>query len=150
MKFKDTLGVEILPVDTVTVTAYGCGGRVADCGRLAAVAGFGRSRVIIEFTDGEKRAIGPGCLAVRRRDGKKGHEGNRELVVTVDPARVAELKATALVGIKDYRPTYVMLEKNAGPADGLEAARQIMPGAAFSHLKFGQPVYLPGDAKEEL
>lgn len=53
--------------------------------------------------------------------------------------RVDALKKTALV-----RDALVMLERNAGPADGAQAARELLPGAEFSHLKWGQPVYTVG------
>lgn len=81
---RDTLGVEIRPGDTVTVTAYGAPIRLTDTGRRATVAGFTRAGNVVLFGGARNpdpiangRAVSPGCLAVARRDGEPGHEGNR-------------------------------------------------------------------------
>lgn len=133
---KDALGVEITTVDTVTVLSYGLGARKDSCGRVFRVLGFGHSRVLLGDGALEVLKVDPKSLAVRRRDGQNGHEGNRVPVVPSDPKSVEMLKSRALV-----RDGMVMLPSSATPADGVEAARQLMPGAQFSHLKWGHPVY---------
>lgn len=55
-----------------------------------------------------------------------------------DRARVDALKATAYIsGNREF----VVLAAHAGPADGAQAARELLPGAAFSHLTYGMPLY---------
>lgn len=79
----DALGVTIEVGDVVTVIHVGGSVRNADAGRRATVLGFthaGNVRVDHRaYPDGiaARRAISPGCLAVARRDGERGHEGNR-------------------------------------------------------------------------
>ena len=75
---KDALGVEIQVGDTVTVVHYGYSARLMDTGRRVTVTGFTRAGNVTH--DDPKvangRALRPGCLAVARRDGEPGHEGN--------------------------------------------------------------------------
>ena len=80
----DTLGVEIRPGDTITVIGWGAPVRLRDCGRRATVAGFTRAGNVVLFPSRPAydaiaggRAASPRMLAVARRDGKPGHEGNR-------------------------------------------------------------------------
>lgn len=80
----DTLGVPVEIGDTVRVTSWGAPVRLTDTGRLATVAGFSRTGNIVldEGTDepdpiARGRSVRPGYLAVQRRDGQPGHEGNR-------------------------------------------------------------------------
>lgn len=79
----DTLGVTIVPGDTVTVIAYGAPVRLSDTGRRATVAGFTRAGNVVLYGGPRNpdpiangRAVSPGMLAVARRDGTPGHEGN--------------------------------------------------------------------------
>jgi hypothetical protein len=81
MSATDTLGVPIVIGDTVTVTAYGSPIRLIDTGRRATVTGFTRTGnvTLLDPTPdpvARGRAVRPGCLAVARRDGTPGHEGN--------------------------------------------------------------------------
>jgi hypothetical protein len=80
----DTLGVTIRPGDTVIVTAWGAPVRLCDTGRKAKVAGFTRAGNVVLFPErpaydaiANGRAVSPGMLAVARRDGGNGYEGNR-------------------------------------------------------------------------
>lgn len=78
---RDTLGVPIHVYDRVTVTAWGHPIRLADTGRTAVVVGFTAHRNVKLAADGDDpiargRAVSPGCLAVTRRDGQPGYEGN--------------------------------------------------------------------------
>ncbi len=80
----DTLGVVLRTGDNVTVTAWGDSVRLSDTGRRATVTGFTRAgNVCLSAHDtpldpiARGRAVSPGCLAVARRDGESGHEGNR-------------------------------------------------------------------------
>lgn len=72
----DSRGVQILPTDTVTVTSYGEGARLVDCGLRSKVVRFGRTKVVIIDADGRERAVSPSNLLVARRDGYPGHEYN--------------------------------------------------------------------------
>lgn len=79
----DNFGVEIVPGDTVTVIAWGAPVRLIDTGRRAKVAGLtARGNVILGAQDNDHDPIArglsvrPGYLAVARRDGAMGHEGN--------------------------------------------------------------------------
>lgn len=81
----DALGVTIAVGDTVTVIAYGAPVRLVDTGRKATVAGLTRAgNVLLEDHNhphdpiARGRAVRPGYLAVARRDGLPGHEGNRK------------------------------------------------------------------------
>lgn len=81
----DTLGVPVGIGDTVTVTSWGAPVRLVDTGRKAKVVGFTRTgNVVLEDLDhphdpiARGRAVRPGYLAVARRDGLPGHEGNKE------------------------------------------------------------------------
>jgi len=79
----DALGVTIVPGDTITVIHVGAPIRLADAGRRALVAGFTPKGNVILFPTrpvhdiiANGRAVRPSCVAVARRDGAKGHEGN--------------------------------------------------------------------------
>jgi hypothetical protein len=74
----DTLGVEILPGDTIRVVSYGWAARVADTGRTTTVTGFTRAGNITHDTPGvaNGKALNPRCVGVTRRDGNPGFEGN--------------------------------------------------------------------------
>ncbi len=72
----DVLGVTIEPTDRVTVTSYGSGARLVDCGTRSIILKFGRVRLVINDCDGNARAVHPRSLAVLRRDGESGLEGN--------------------------------------------------------------------------
>ena len=78
----DALGVEINVGDLVRVTAWGAPVRLTDTGRTAKVTGFSRTGNVV-LSDREDfdpiangRSVRPGYLAVQRRDGEAGHEGN--------------------------------------------------------------------------
>jgi len=73
----DVLGVTIRATDRVTVTSYGSGARLVDCGTQSIIHKFGRVRLVINDCDGNARAVHPRSLAVLRRDGASGLEGNR-------------------------------------------------------------------------
>lgn len=81
---RDTLGVAIRVGDTVRVTSWGAPVRLNDTNRTAGVAGFSRTgNVILDDHDdpdpiARGRSVRPGYLAVARRDGQMGHEGNRK------------------------------------------------------------------------
>lgn len=84
MIVRDTLGVTIRRGDTVTVIAWGAPVRLIDTGRLARVVSITpRGNVILADTHNPSdpiargRSVSPGLLAVARRDGRPGHEGNR-------------------------------------------------------------------------
>lgn len=83
--YTDTLGVEVLVGDTVTITAWGAPVRLTDTGRRATVTGVNRAGNLT--LDGgplhahdpiaNGRGVRPGYVTVARRDGAPGHEGNR-------------------------------------------------------------------------
>lgn len=80
----DSLGVEFLIGDTVTVSAWGGSVRLGDVNRRAVVVGVTAARNLVletlqAFGDpiANGRSVRPGCLLVARRDGTLGHEGNR-------------------------------------------------------------------------
>lgn len=80
---RDTFGVQIQPGDVVTVIAYGAPVRLVDTGRRATVTGFTHlGNVVLDDPHSDPiargRAVRPGLLAVARRDGAQGHEGNRK------------------------------------------------------------------------
>lgn len=72
----DALGVEILPTDTLMVTAWG-DARLIDVRTRSHVVRFGRKRVVIIDSTREERAVNPREVSVLRRDGTTGFEGNR-------------------------------------------------------------------------
>lgn len=76
MKLTDSLGLEILPTDTVMVTAYGMGARACDIRVISPVLGIGRKRVKVRDADREVRGVDARCLTVMRRDGGGGFEAN--------------------------------------------------------------------------
>jgi len=83
MTATDTLGVAIRHGDTVTVTSWGGPVRLIDTGRRAIVVDFTHAGNVVlsdDYADpiARGRAVSPGMLAVARRDGQPGHEGNRE------------------------------------------------------------------------
>mgnify|MGYP001589110824 CR=1 FL=1 len=79
----DCLGVRICVDDTVTVISWGAPVRLVDTGRMARVAYFTRAGNVGLDQNNELDkiarglAVNPRHLAVARRDGKPGHEGNR-------------------------------------------------------------------------
>lgn len=74
----DALGVTVLVGDTCRVTCYGGSVRQYDTGSLLLVEGFSAKGYVQHRTEvAGGRAVDPTYLAVRRRDGAKGHEGNR-------------------------------------------------------------------------
>ena len=82
----DTLGVEIRRGDTVRVTSWGHPVRLIDTGRVATVLGRTSAGNVVLVRDSDDpiargRAVSPGMLAVARRDGLDGHEGNRPKLV---------------------------------------------------------------------
>jgi hypothetical protein len=76
MSLHDSLGVEILPTDTVRVTSWGIGARLTDVGQASPVVRINRTRIVVHVND-EDRAVNPTEVNVLRRDGQPGHEGNR-------------------------------------------------------------------------
>lgn len=95
-RIHDSLGVEIRVGDTLTVIGYGWAVRLVDTGRRVTCIGFTRGGNVVH--DGgvshganpldlvaDARAIRPTCLAVARRDGFPGHEGNHVCDVCGDP-----------------------------------------------------------------
>lgn len=76
----DILHVDIRVGDLVTVTGWGWEVRLADVGKVVTVMGFTPAGNIRHDSThvANGHAIKPGCVAVRRRDGKIGHEGNRK------------------------------------------------------------------------
>lgn len=84
----DTLGVQMEVGDLVRVTSWGAPVRLNDTGRIATVAGFSRAgNVILDEGQDEPdpiargRSVRPGHLAVMRRDGRDGFEGNFPVLV---------------------------------------------------------------------
>lgn len=79
MTSTDSLGIAILPGDTVRILAYGYGIAKSDTGREVIVTGFTAAGNVKHDTDTAcGRALRPGCLGVVRRDGNgNGYEGNR-------------------------------------------------------------------------
>lgn len=83
MNITDTLGVTILIGDTIRITAWGRPVRLTDTGRTAKVIGFTpNGRVRLDSSAyapdliARGKAVPSSCLAVARRDGGIGHEGN--------------------------------------------------------------------------
>lgn len=74
---RDAKGVEILPTDSVMVTAWGEGARLIDTGIKRPVVRLNRARVVILDADNLERAVGGTVLSVMRRDGADGFEHNR-------------------------------------------------------------------------
>jgi len=72
----DARGTEILPTDSVMVTAWGEGARLIDTGIKRPVIRLNRTRVVILDADGLERAFAGGELSVLRRDGADGFEHN--------------------------------------------------------------------------
>lgn len=72
----DQLGVTIRTSDHVVVSGYGDGARQGDCGVTSPVVRLARTRVVILDRDGAERSVSPRSLAVLRRDGRPGLEGN--------------------------------------------------------------------------
>lgn len=79
---RDAGGIEILPTDRVTVSAWGFGARLIDVGTVSPVIRLNRTRVVVIDSTGLERAVGATCLHVRRRDGVPGHESNRLRAMT--------------------------------------------------------------------
>lgn len=74
---RDTGGIEILPTDTVMVTAWGHGARLIDTGIRRSIVRLNRRRVVILDSDGCERSVTGAELSVLRRDGRDGFEHNR-------------------------------------------------------------------------
>jgi hypothetical protein len=72
---RDALGVEILPTDTLMVTAWGTA-RLIDVRTQSPVVRLNRTRVVIIDSTNDERAVNPRETCVLRRDGKPGYEGN--------------------------------------------------------------------------
>lgn len=76
---KDTLGVEIRVGDTVRVIGYGYGIRLTDTGLTTKVTGFThKGNVVHDGAPRDGKPLNTACLAVLRRDGYMGLEGNRD------------------------------------------------------------------------
>jgi hypothetical protein len=73
---RDRLGVEINANDTVLVIAWGVA-RLVDTGTKSRIVKINRKRIVIIDSDGYDRSVSPSELAVLRRDGENGLEGNR-------------------------------------------------------------------------
>jgi hypothetical protein len=71
----DALGVTLRVGDTVTVLHWGGNVRLSDCGRRAVLRGWNRANFLI--LDGFDKGVPTHAVAVARRDGLPGHEGNR-------------------------------------------------------------------------
>ena len=82
--YTDSLGVDILVGDTVTSSSWGAPVRLTDTGRRATVIGVNRAGNLVLDDPSEPlnpiaggRGVRPGYVLVARRDGERGHEGNR-------------------------------------------------------------------------
>lgn len=74
----DRLDVNIEVGDTVTVIVWGGKVRLSDTGQQFTVTGFSRAgNVTHDSSVSNGAAVPPSYLAVARRDGLQGHEGNR-------------------------------------------------------------------------
>lgn len=74
----DGLGVEILIGDIVTIIGWGWNVRLSDVGHKTTITGITWARNLQHDTDdADGYTLHPSCVAVARRDGKPGHEGNR-------------------------------------------------------------------------
>lgn len=77
--FIDSLGVKIEQGDRILINSWGGNVRLTDVGSTGTVESFGVSRVRVvwdDLTDFPAGAIRPDLVAVLRRDGKQGLEGN--------------------------------------------------------------------------
>lgn len=75
--FTDSLGVEILVGDTVTVSGWGWNVRLADVGHRFVVTGVTWAGNLTHDSDvADGFTVHPSCVLVARRDGSTGHEGN--------------------------------------------------------------------------
>ena len=73
----DTLGVEIRVGDTVLVTGWGWNVRLNDTGHRFVVTGVTWAGNLTHDSDvADGYSVKPTCVAVVRRDGAKGLEGN--------------------------------------------------------------------------
>jgi len=81
---KDSLGVLIQPTDRVMINGWGGNVRLTDVRRTGTVITLGSKRPIIEWdsaTDTPRGNVRGETLAVLRRDGGQGFEGNVEAPV---------------------------------------------------------------------
>jgi hypothetical protein len=77
-EIKDALGVSILVGDVVRVIYHGYGITLPEVGLTAVVVGFSPRRNLVHNTTIKNgNALRPDMVAVQRRDGAPGHEGNR-------------------------------------------------------------------------
>lgn len=77
--FIDSLGVKIEEGDRVIINAWGGNVRLTDVGSRGTVTGYGRTRVYVlwdDLADFPAGAVRADLIAVLRRDGKQGLEGN--------------------------------------------------------------------------
>lgn len=77
----DSLGVRIEAGDRVVVNSWGGNVRLTDVGRTGVVQVVGRVRPVIDWdskVDQPRGNVRPRNLAVLRRDGAAGLEGNRK------------------------------------------------------------------------
>jgi hypothetical protein len=73
----DNFGVAILPTDQVRITSWGGSVRLTDVSRIGTVVRRKRTgNLVLDLGAGEQVTASPGQLAVRRRDGLDGHQGN--------------------------------------------------------------------------
>jgi hypothetical protein len=76
----DSLGIRIEAGDRVMINSWGGNVRLTDVGRKGTVQVVGRVRPVITWDraqDTPRGNVRPRNLAVLRRDGKDGFEGNR-------------------------------------------------------------------------
>jgi hypothetical protein len=77
--FIDSLGVKIEIGDRVIINAWGGNVRLTDVGSRGTVNGYGRSRIYVlwdDLADFPAGAVRSDLVAVLRRDGRKGFQGN--------------------------------------------------------------------------
>ena len=72
----DNFGVEILPTDTLRIIAWGGGVRLLDVGRTGTLLRVKRTGNLALHVGGEEITAMPCQVAVARRDGLSGHQGN--------------------------------------------------------------------------
>lgn len=74
---RDHFGVEILPTDTLRITSWGGGVRLADVGQTATLVRVKRTgNLVVRTSYGDEITATPGQVSVARRDGLNGHQGN--------------------------------------------------------------------------
>lgn len=75
MTRTDALGVTFAPGERVTVIHWGTA-RLNDVGIRGVVGKINRVNVVVIADDGDEVIANPREVAVARRDGQAGHEGN--------------------------------------------------------------------------